>query len=220
MTFDTFDTAQPKQHSGEKLPTMTMPYFCRSCGDTRLSNFSGTRRGECNDCNWRRHSLLIPLPKPPGHELADYFCLVCAESLPRRFYREKASKCMVCLTREQRAVRSKRGDYCCECGKVGRPYFSGLSKHICRSCLYEKNKLLLYTLCVEVQGKFCAICKKTIVELDVKKLEINGDPSTGTVRGLLCFPCWRTVLIHSLNPQEGLADYLEAPPLLHLGLKI
>jgi hypothetical protein len=59
------------------------------------------------------------------------------------------------------------------------------------------------------QGGHCAICPNTPKS---RRLHIDHDHKTKVIRGLLCFPCNRFILMAGFKPERlrAAADYLEA----------
>lgn len=61
---------------------------------------------------------------------------------------------------------------------------------------------------IDKHGNFCAICKKPGTTFK-KRLSVDHNHKTGTIRGLLCYRCNKFILgRHSIDTTSAIMEYL------------
>lgn len=97
-----------------------------------------------------------------------------------------------------------------------------------RNMSWERRLLLIYGITADqyhaiykYQGGKCFICQRATGAR--KRLSVDHCHKTGTVRGLLCQPCNKSVLGHLRDDTaafERAIDYLDNPPAVEAGIRV
>lgn len=173
---------------------------------------------------------------------AEALALRRAERLARQVDPDQHKRCHKCGEVKpllqfyaHRSTRDGRANYCAECQKAARREWSKANadkvrQHNAKRSLTDKRRdhrqwwLRLYNLTpaqyadlLAGQNGVCAICSQPETYIDARtgeprRLAVDHDHATGTVRGLLCGRCNRALgqFNDSIDVVQRAADYLRA----------